>query len=76
MVAKMDQNKLKELSEDYPLNPAVPEDIPKPTFWPIMLAFGVLFLFWGFVTSFILSVVGIAGIGISISGWIGEFYNE
>jgi len=72
----MDENKLKELSEEYPLNPAVPEEIPKPTFWPIMLAFSILFFFWGIVTSAILSFVGLAGMGISISGWIGEFYNE
>lgn len=71
----MDENKLKDLSEEYPLSDAVPQIIPKPTFWPIMLAASVVFFFWGIVTTFILSIVGLAGMSVSLAGWIGEFYD-
>lgn len=68
----MDEKKLKELSETYPLNPSVPVKLPKPTFWPIFLAFSVIFFFWGFITSFIITLVGLLLIGITIFGWIME----
>ncbi len=68
----MDENKLKELSDTYPLSPSVPEKLPKATFWPIFLAFSVIFFFWGFITSFIITLVGLSLIGISIFGWIME----
>ena len=65
-------DELKKIQDEYPLTPSDPVEIPKPTFWPIFLAFGVLLLFWGFITSFIMSVVGIVVIGFSVSGWISD----
>ncbi len=58
---------------EYPLSPAVPEELPQPTFWPIALAFGVTLLFWGFLTSLIISAVGVVVTAVSITGWIGAF---
>ncbi len=72
----MDELKLRQLSDEYELNPAVPEKLPHPTYWPVMLAFSVIFFFWGFITSIIISAVGLAAMGISISGWIGALNNE
>ena len=72
----MNDEQLKELSKEYELNPAVPEELPKPTFWPVMTAFSAVFFFGGFITSLIISGVGIVFLGISITGWIGEFNNE
>ena len=69
----MEEKKIKELSDVYPLTSAKPEKLPKPTFWPIFLAFSVIFFFWGFITSIIISGVGLLMIGISIYGWIMEF---
>jgi len=59
--------------QDYPLSAAVPEELPEPTFWPIALAFGITLLFWGFLTSLIISAVGVAVSAVSIAGWIGVF---
>lgn len=68
----MDLTELKKHQDEYPLSPADPEIIPKPTFWPIFTAFGVLLLFWGLITSFILSLVGVVVLAFSISGWVSD----
>ncbi len=50
------------VKSDYPLQKADPEIIPEPTIWPISLAFGMAFIFWGFIAA-----PGITFIGIVIS---------
>ena len=72
----MEESKLKQLSGQYPLNAALPEKLPHPTYWPVLMAFSVIFFFWGFITSLIISAVGLIGMGISILGWIGALNNE
>ncbi len=67
---------LKENSEEYPLSPAIPEEMPRPAFWTFLMAFGTLFLFWGMATSLIISFVGLVTMGISLAGWIGELSDE
>jgi len=57
-------------------NLAKPEKLPEPTFWPITLSVGVVFFFWGFVTSLIISGLGLVVLGIALAGWIGELANE
>jgi hypothetical protein len=51
---------------------ARPEHIPRPTYWPAVLAFGLTLALWGFLTTWIISVVGIVLIAISLVGWIGD----
>ena len=71
----MDENKLKKTAEEYgyDLSPAEPQEMPRPTFWPIVLAFGIIFSLWGILTSLIITAVG-AGISvIALAGWIEEF---
>ncbi len=68
----MDINELMKHQDEYPLSPADPDEIPEPTFWPIFLAFGVLLLFWGLITSFIMTAVGIVIVGFSVSGWVSD----
>ena len=68
----MDENKLSQLSDEYKLSPSVPQRIPKPTYWPVFLAFSVVLFFWGFITSIIISGVGLLLIGVSTYGWIME----
>jgi hypothetical protein len=41
-----------------------------------MLALSVVFFFWGFITSLIISGVGLITMGVSIWGWIGDLVNE
>ena len=71
----MDENKLKKLADEYgyELSPSEPQEMPRPTLWPIALAFGIIFSFWGILTSLIITAVG-AGISvIALAGWIEEF---
>ena len=53
-----------------------PDELPKPTFWPAGLAFAVTLLFWGLVTSPIITAVGALVFTVSLSGWIGDIRNE
>ncbi|MFZ0454389.1 MAG: hypothetical protein WCE54_10205 [Ignavibacteriaceae bacterium] len=68
----MDKDKLKRLSSEYELNPAVPQKIPKSTYWPFILAFSVTLVFWGFATTIFISLVGLIILGFAIFGWIME----
>ena len=45
-------------------------DVPAPTAWPIVLAFGVALLFAGLVTSASLSILGAI---LAVSGCVGWF---
>ena len=72
----MEKSQLEKISEEYQLSPALPEKLPAPTFWPVTLAFGVIFFFWGFITSLIITGVGLVITGFSIAGWIGDMNNE
>jgi Flp pilus assembly protein TadB len=47
-------------------------DIPAPTYWPAVLAFGITLIFWGIVTSWIISGVGVIVFAVAIAGWIGD----
>ena len=55
---------------------ARPEIIPRSTAWPAGLAFGITFLMWGFITSLVLILVGLAVVVVSLVGWIGEMRHE
>ena len=53
-----------------------PAVIPRPTYWPAMMAFGITFLFWGFVTSPVVLGMGTLVFVVSLVGWIGEMRHE
>jgi hypothetical protein len=55
---------------------ARPESIPRPTFWPAGLAFGITFLMLGLITSVVVIAVGLAVLVVSLAGWIGELRHE
>jgi len=49
-------------------------ELPTPTAWPIMTAFGVLLLFFGLVTNFAVSAVGLL-VGLSAAvGWFRDVF--
>jgi hypothetical protein len=52
------------------------EELPAPTFWPIVLAFGMMLLFWGLVSSMIITGFGFVLMVISVSGWVHEILKE
>lgn len=53
-----------------------PERIPRPTYWPPVLALSTILLLWGIVTSWMISLVGLFFFILSISGWIWELYHD
>ena len=55
---------------------ARPEVLPEPTYMPFLMAFSLLLLGWGLLSTWIISVAGIIGIGISIYGWIKDLLHE
>jgi hypothetical protein len=57
------------------LGPAV-ETLPRPTYWPVALALGVVFALGGIVTAYPVSLVGVLLIATAIAGWIGELRHE
>ncbi|MGZ3851758.1 MAG: hypothetical protein ACXVLT_06810 [Flavisolibacter sp.] len=55
---------------------AKPEILPNATYMPFILAFSLLLLGWGFLSTWIISAAGFVGIFISIYGWIKELLHE
>jgi hypothetical protein len=50
--------------------------VPRPTYWPSILALSICFGLWGVVTSVWMSIVGAAGMGLAVAGWIREAQND
>lgn len=55
---------------------AKPDEMPKPTYWPFVLAVSLLFLGWGLLTTWIISVAGVLGMAVAITGWIKDLLYE
>jgi hypothetical protein len=66
--------------EPQPLRPGwsrpPPEHLVRPSYWPIALALGISFLFWGFVSSWIISVIGLLITIVSLANWIAELRHD
>jgi hypothetical protein len=63
-----------------PLRPGwfalAPEKLPEPTYWPAAMALGTILFFWGLVSSFILTAVGLVLLAVSLAGWLGELRHD
>lgn len=57
-------------------HPPKAEKLPKPTYWPASLAFGITVLAWGPLTSWIIAAVGCIVCVASLAGWIGDLRYE
>ncbi len=53
-----------------------PAHLPAPTYWPAVLAFGIVLLLWGLVTSPILFGTGLVIFALGLGGWIRELLRE
>lgn len=61
-----------------------PETLPKPGYWPALMALGIVFILWGFALGFnevLSSSIVTTGIGIilfiiALAGWIGDLRDE
>lgn len=51
---------------------AKPAVIPEPTFWPMILAFGVTICLWGTLTSWVFVVTGLLVSLFSVYFWVME----
>ncbi len=51
-------------------------EMPAPSFWPIVLAFGLLLMAIGVLFSWIISVVGVIILLVSLVGWTLENRSE
>jgi hypothetical protein len=49
---------------------------PAPTAAPVLFAFGVTLLAWGVVSSFVVSLIGLALLAVSLLHWIGEIAHD
>ncbi len=59
---------------DWEMLPAA--HLPRPTYWPVVLAVGIMFLAWGIVTTVAISVIGLALLALALGGWIGELRHD
>ena len=50
--------------------------VPSPTFWPAVTALSVVALFFGFLTSWVISAVGLILFAYSIKEWMGELARD
>ncbi len=48
------------------------EELPRPSFWPILLAFGLVLIAIGIIFSLVISVLGVALMLASMVGWMLE----
>ena len=47
-------------------------ELPPPSYWPMVLAFGLLLISIGVVSTLLISFVGIIVLLVAIAGWVRE----
>ncbi len=57
-------------------NKPLPQILPRPTVWPATLALGTTLLAFGIVTSWIISIAGLALFLLAATGWFKDLRNE
>jgi len=64
--------------ETYPEQwfPPQPKEMTRPTYWPLVLSVGITLLAWGAVTSYPLSLLGLAMSALAVLNWIGDIRRE
>jgi hypothetical protein len=62
-----------ESEQWYSLPPVM---LPRPTYWPAVMALGIVFLLWGVAATFLISGVGLALVALALGGWIGDLRHE
>jgi hypothetical protein len=54
-------------------NAAEPETLPRRrTVWPAAAALGIVLIFFGVVTAWLVVIAGVVLLGIAVAGWIEE----
>ncbi len=52
------------------------EELPQATYWPVVMAFAITLVVFGFVTTVVITIVGLFLFVVSLIGWIGDMRNE
>lgn len=50
--------------------------VPSPTYWPATLALGIVCILWGLTTTWLISLVGLALVGLAAAGWFTDIQRE
>lgn len=58
------------------MNEKTSSHLPKPTAWPAVMALSITFIFWGLISSLLITAVGLAVFAVSLTGWIGTIRHE
>jgi hypothetical protein len=53
-----------------------PQNIPRPTYSPAVLALAIVCLLWGIVTTYLISLLGVILFAVGLADWIGELRHE
>ncbi len=61
-----------------------PDVLPKPGYWPFLLALGIAFMLWGLAVGFnevFSTIIIVSGLGlilfiVALAGWIGDLRDE
>jgi hypothetical protein len=53
-----------------------PETIPSPTYWPALLAFGLVFLLWGLISNIFVLIFGAIVFAVAAAGWVYDLIEE
>lgn len=53
-----------------------PEELPRPTYWPVIMALAITLIIFGVVTTYLIIIIGLVLFVISLIGWIGDVRNE
>ena len=55
---------------------ARPARLPEPTYWPFFLSMGLVFIFWGLLTTWMILSAGILIFIIALTRWINILIHE
>lgn len=53
-----------------------PEVVPRPTYWPVIMALAITLIGLGIISSLLILVIGVVLFIVSLVGWIGDIRNE
>lgn len=65
---------IEELKPGWVLLP--PEELPHPTYWPVVMALGIVLVAFGAVSTFLIIGVGLLLFAIALAGWIGDLEQQ
>lgn len=53
-----------------------PKQMPRPTYWPFLLALGCTLFFWGIITTIAVTLIGALVFAVALGGWIYDLFVE